>query len=132
MQAVILQKSKEIDMTRKIILTSWFILPLMNLVWFSLLYDGLLRLLEHTKVICTYAQLKPTNSDYVFKLTKRVYDIVHAQDARISVYNMFLFDTGFMLKLAASIFVYITVLVQFTLYDRKYGIDHNITATPVM
>ncbi|XP_052748319.1 uncharacterized protein LOC113519948 [Galleria mellonella] len=122
MQAVILQNTKEINMIRKIIVSVWFVTPLLLLTVFSLLYDGLLRLLEQTKIICTYAQLKPTNSDAVFKLTKRIYEILQNQEPRMSVYNMFLFDTGFMLKLAASILVYITVQVQYTLYKRKYDV----------
>lgn len=73
---------------------------------------------------------QPFLSDDILKLTKTIFGTLELRETRVSLYDMFYFDTGFVLRIAASTFVYITVQLQLALPNLKDGhYVSNTTAT---
>ncbi|CAB3236050.1 unnamed protein product [Arctia plantaginis] len=121
-----LQDSSKVKRTAGI--ASWAIATWAFIVIFSLFLDMFQKQIEQTKLICAYVQLKPSTPVELLKLTKDILATFEVRDARISLYNVFFFNTGFVFKLAASTFVYITVQLQVALsyFDDENKVD-NIT-----
>ena len=67
----------------------------------------------------------------ILKLTKDILNILEVRDAYVSVYGMFSYNTGLVLKIAASTFVYITVQLQLAFPNLKevHKVE-NVTLTP--
>lgn len=55
----------------------------------------------------------------LLKLTKNILKTLEVRDTHMSVYDMFSFNTGLALKIAASTFVYITVQLQLAFPNLK-------------
>ncbi|XP_064292000.1 uncharacterized protein LOC135309704 [Plodia interpunctella] len=124
----------DIELLRKMCITMLVVISWIMLMTVSLRSDIVLRQLEQTKVICIYAQLKPENNGDVFKLTKRLQKILESRDARPFIYGVFQFDSGMVVRFAASTFVYITVILQsrkwaFTLMEFGKTNELNSTIT---
>lgn len=60
-------------------------------------------------------------SEATLKLTKDVITTLEIRDARMSLYNVFFFDTGLVFNLAASTFVYMTVQLQLAFPNLEDG-----------
>ncbi|XP_047023470.1 uncharacterized protein LOC124632621 [Helicoverpa zea] len=105
---------------------SWF-----HLLVISFQSDLFFRQIEQTKLICAYIQLKPNSPVEILKLTKDILNLLEVRDARVSVYGMFSFNTGLVLKIAASTFVYITVQLQLAFPNlREVHKIQNVSLTP--
>ncbi|XP_050561277.1 uncharacterized protein LOC126912592 [Spodoptera frugiperda] len=93
---------------------SWF-----HLLIISMQSDLFFKEVQQLKLICAYVQLKPSSSAELLKLTKNILKTLEVRDTHMSVYDMFSFNTGLALKIAASTFVYITVQLQLAFPNLK-------------
>lgn len=53
-----------------------------------------------------------TFSDNIFKLTKSILHTLEVREPRLTLYDLFYLDIGFIFRVAASTLVYITVQLQ--------------------
>ncbi|XP_063636138.1 uncharacterized protein LOC134806747 [Cydia splendana] len=81
--------------------------------------DKLNMQIQRTKLICTYIQLKPNNSDELLSLSRSILDTLAVSDYRISIYNLFYFDQRLLFSIATSVFVYITMQLQLAFPKRN-------------
>ncbi|XP_063530771.1 uncharacterized protein LOC134741805 [Cydia strobilella] len=75
--------------------------------------------MQRTKLICTYIQLTPNNSDELFSLSRSILDTLAVSDCRISIYNLFYFNQRLLRSIATSVFVYITMQLQLAFPKRN-------------
>ncbi|XP_072941894.1 uncharacterized protein [Epargyreus clarus] len=149
--------SQNITIMRTIAVVGWVGLGWIYLLTLSQHIDIYYRQIEKTTLICNYIQLKPIMaskslfmevihvlllhephtdstdiriflSAKVLKLTKGVLRMLEVHEPRVSIYNMYYFNTSLMLQIAGSIFVYITVQLQLTVpTNRPSEVIANIT-----
>ncbi|XP_028177428.1 uncharacterized protein LOC114365137 [Ostrinia furnacalis] len=126
-QALIIYGKTEMDTLKKYILISWLVLSWLYFVGMSVLVDIFSRQIEQTKLICTYAQLKYINNEAVYQFAKPILRALEVRVARTSIYGLFFFDPGAMLRIAASTFLYFTVQIQFSMPAEEIGNSGNVT-----
>ncbi|KAL0884033.1 hypothetical protein ABMA27_016066 [Loxostege sticticalis] len=114
-QTIITYGKTGMDIMRQYIIVSWLVLSWLFILAISLLVDIFSRQIEQTTLICTYAQLESINNEAVYKFTKSIFRALENRVARASIYGVFFFDPGMMLRLAASTFVYITAQLQISM-----------------
>ncbi|CAD0198744.1 unnamed protein product [Chrysodeixis includens] len=106
---------------RASVISSWCLASWFHILVVSSQTDMFYKQLGQTKLICAYVQLKPNTPENIFRLTKTIFDALELRETRVSLYDMFSFDTGFILRIAASTFVYITAQLQLALPNLKEG-----------
>ncbi|KAF9410800.1 hypothetical protein HW555_010225, partial [Spodoptera exigua] len=112
-------QTSETMIIRATAMLGWSVASWFHLLTTSMQTDLFFKEIEQMKLICAYVQLKPSSSAEILKLTKEILKTLEVRDAHVSVYGMFSFNTGLVLKIAASTFVYITVQLQLAFPNLK-------------
>ncbi|XP_045533990.1 uncharacterized protein LOC123721024 [Papilio machaon] len=105
-------KSTDFNTLRIVCIVGWVLLGWIYEYGVSQQTDLFCRQIDKTKLVCSYIQLKPSSSDDILELTKRILRTLEFRDPRLSLYGMYYMNTGLVLRIAASSFVYITVQLQ--------------------
>ncbi|XP_063374978.1 uncharacterized protein LOC134662635 [Cydia amplana] len=109
----------DIPVIRTFSLAGWFFANWSIFIGITQQTDKLNVQIQRTKLICTYIQLKPNNSDELFSLSRSILDTLEISDCRISIYNLFYFNQSLLRSIATSVFVYITMQLQLAFPKRN-------------
>ncbi|XP_063380050.1 uncharacterized protein LOC134666736 [Cydia fagiglandana] len=110
---------RDIPVIRTFSLVGWFFASWTIFIGITQQTDKLNMQIQRTKLICTYIQLKPNNSDELFSLSRSILDTLAVSDYRISIYNLFYFNQRLLFSIATSVFVYITMQLQLAFPKRN-------------